>query len=93
MYVCVCVCVQCQPWLASQTVDLRVKDTFTFKALFCLSAVPFLAFSLHFLSFFFLHSLSSLLFIIFFPNLSFLLLPASLLSSWASVSLTLCVVG
>ena len=28
----VCVCVLCRPWLASQTADVRVKDTFTFQA-------------------------------------------------------------
>lgn len=30
--VCVCVCVLCQPWLASWTVDVRVRDTFTSQA-------------------------------------------------------------
>lgn len=30
--VSVCVCFLCQPLLASQTMDVRVKDTFTFQA-------------------------------------------------------------
>lgn len=56
---CVCMCALCQLWLASGTLDVRVKDTFTLQAQLCLSAV--LSLSRSFFLLFCLSALPSLL--------------------------------